>query len=215
MNHCPHEQWRMKNSCTIGTVALLAMSLSGSASALAQQSPAPTIASTMSRQLGIIEEQFVPAAQAMPAGKYGFAPTGGNFAGVRTFAQEVKHVATINYVFSSALLGEAPPPGVTDNPEMNGPDTVRTKEQIIAYLKASFAYADRADSTLTADNANALLNTSPKRVGVPSFLNTRLALASFTCAHVLDHYGQIVEYLRMNGIIPPASQGQPAANPGH
>lgn len=172
------------------------------------------IASIMTKQLGFVEQQFVPAAEAMPAEKYSFAPTSGNFAGVRTFAQEVKHVATINYVFSSALLGEAPPPGVTDNSEMNGPDTIRTKEQIVAYLKASFAFARHAMSTLTADNADLLLDqSSMQRAGVPSFLNTRLALASFTCTHAFDHYGQVVEYLRMNGLIPPASRGQAAANP--
>ncbi|MGH7647719.1 MAG: DinB family protein [Gemmatimonadaceae bacterium] len=207
----------MHKSSLITAATVGVVSLSVTVGARAQQPPkpaaAPTIASTMSRQLGIIEQQFVAAAKAMPAEKYGFAPTVGNFAGVRTFAQEVKHVATINYVFSSALLGEAAPAGVADNQQMNGPDTVRTKEQIIAYLEASFAFADRANATLTADNANVVLDPSSKHAGVPSFLNTRLALASFTCAHVLDHYGQMVEYLRMNGIIPPASQGQPAANP--
>ncbi|HEX3702474.1 MAG TPA: DinB family protein [Vicinamibacterales bacterium] len=168
----------------------------------------------MSQQLGIVEQQFVSAAEAMPADKYAFAPTGGNFTGVRTFAQEVKHVATINYAFYSALLGEAPPAGVTANKEMNGEDAIRTKEQIITYLKASFTFAHRAIATITAGNAAAVLGESrTPRAGVPLFLNTRLALASFGCAHVFDHYGQIVEYLRMNGIIPPASQGQPPANP--
>lgn len=186
--------------------------------ALAQQpsssSTAPTIASAMNRELGIIEQQFISAAEAMPADKYSFAPTNGNFEGVRTFAQEVKHVATVNYAFYSALLGQAPPAGVTDNKQMNGPDSIQTKEQIIKYLKDSFAFAHKATDTITAENATELLNQSgTSRAGVPSFLNTRLILASFNCAHVLDHYGQIVEYLRMNGITPPASQGQPPANP--
>lgn len=150
----------------------------------------------------------------MPADKYDFAPTSGNFAGVRTFAQEVKHVATINYVFSSALLGQDPPPGVLDNKEMNGQDSIRTKEQIIAYLKASFTFTHQAIAAVSADNATApLAATRTPRAGLPSFLNTRLALASFDCAHVLDHYGQVVEYLRMNGIVPPTSRGQPPANP--
>ena len=174
----------------------------------------PTVASVMNQQLGIIEQQFVSAAEAMPADKYSFAPTSGNFKGVRTFAQEVKHVATINYAFYSALLGQDAPPGVTDDKEMNGPDSIQTKEQIIKYLKDSFAFAHKATSTITARNATAVLpNPRTPRAGVPSFLNTRLMLASFDCAHIFDHYGQIVEYLRMNGITPPASQGQPPANP--
>lgn len=174
----------------------------------------PTLASVLNQELGIIEHQFVSAADAMPADKYSFAPSGGDFKGVRTFAQEVKHVATVNYAFYSALLGQDPPPGVTDNKEMNGPDAIQTKEQIIKYLKDSFAFAHKATSTITARNATAALpKPRTPRAGVPSFLNTRLMLASFDCAHIFDHYGQIVEYLRMNGITPPASQGQPPANP--
>lgn len=173
----------------------------------------PTIASVMDQQLAIVEQQFVGAAEAMPADKYSFAPNGGNFKGVRTFAQEVKHVATINYVFYSALLGQEPPADIIANKEMNGPDSIQTKDAIIKYLKDSFAFAHKAISTIIADNATAVLSNSARRVGVPSFLNTRLALASFGCTHVFDHYGQIVEYLRMNGITPPASQRQPPANP--
>jgi uncharacterized damage-inducible protein DinB len=186
--------------------------------ALAQQalpsSAAPTIASVLDQQLRIVEQQFVSAVEAMPADQYSFAPTSGNFKGVRTFAQQVRHVATINYAFYSAILEQDPPPGVTANREMNGPDSLQTKEQILKYLRGSFAFAHKAISTITAENATAVLdNSGARRVGVPSFLNTPLALASFGCTHVFDHYGQIVEYLRMNGIVPPASQGQPPANP--
>lgn len=173
-----------------------------------------TIASVMNQQLGIVEQQFVGAAEAMPADKYRFAPENGNFQEVRTFSQQVKHVATINYVFYSALLGQDPPPGIAANKQMNGPDSLQTKAQIVQYLKDSFAFAHRAIATMRAENATVVLNQSgAPRVGVPSFLNTRLALASFGCAHIFDHYGQIVEYLRMNGITPPASRGQPPANP--
>lgn len=180
----------------------------------ARSSPiAPTIASVMGQQLRIVEQQFLSAAEAMPADKYSFAPTGGNFEGVRTFAQEVKHTAAINYVFYSALLEQDPPPGVIANKQLNGPDSLQAKTEIIQYLRDSFAFAQRAVSTITAENATTLLSPSGARVGVPSFLNTRLALASFGCTHVFDHYGQIVEYLRMNGVTPPASLGQPPANP--
>lgn len=116
-------------------------------------------------------------------------------------------------MFYSALLGQEPPADIIANKEMNGPDSIQSKDDIIKYLKDSFTFAHKAVSTITADNATALLSQSGARVGVPSFLNTRLALASFGCTHVFDHYGQIVEYLRMNGITPPASQGQPPANP--
>ena len=191
-----------------------AFCITASAQQMSKPALPPTMASVLNQELGIIERQFVSAAEAMPPDKYSFAPSGGNFKGVRTFAQEVKHVATINYAFYSALVGQEPPPGVTDNKEMNGPDAIQTKEQIIKYLKDSFAFAHKATSTITARNATAVLpKRHTPRAGVPSFLNTRLMLASFDCAHIFDHYGQIVEYLRMNGITPPASQGQPPANP--
>lgn len=199
----------------IVSLGLCAFCFTASAQQTRKPAAPPNIASVMNQQLGIIEQVFVSAAEAMPADKYSFAPTRGNFKGVRTFAQEVKHVATINYVFYSALLEQDPPPGVTENKEMNGPDSIQTKEQILKYLKDSFAFAHRATATITEDNATALLSQArTPRAGVPSFLNTRLILASFDCAHIFDHYGQIVEYLRMNGITPPASRGQPPANPG-
>lgn len=206
----------MKNSAALLVAAALGFfALSHSASAQQthksrKPSAPPTISSVMNTQLAIVEHEFVPAAEAMPEDKYNFAPSAsmGNYAGVRTFAQEVKHVATVNFEFYSAILGQAPPPGVTSNKQENGPDSIQTKEQILKYLKDSFALGHKAMASLTARNATAPLPKPPI-----SFLNTRLALASFGCTHAFDHYGQMIEYLRMNGITPPASQGQPPANP--
>ncbi len=187
----------------------------GSMTARAQQTKptaepesAPTIASVMEVQLRIVESQFVPAAEAMPEDKYSFAPTNGECKEVRTFAQQVKHVATANFVFYSAILGQAPPAGATLAGTTNGPEDIRTKEQILKYLSASFALGHKAFATLTAGNAVTPLVKPPI-----SLMNTRLAMASFSCAHASDHYGQMVEYLRMNRIVPPASKGQPPANP--
>lgn len=197
---------------TVAGFLVVAMGLlTFAVTAPAQQKKAaapPTIASVMNAQLGIVEHEFVSAAEAMPDDKYSFAPTNGDFKGVRTFAQEVKHVATVNFAFYSAILGQAPPPGVSANEQMNGPDDIQTKEQIVKYLKDSFALGHKAFATITTRNAATLLPKPP----IP-FLNTRLALASFGCTHAFDHYGQMVEYLRMNGIVPPASKGQPPANP--
>ncbi|MGB7022990.1 MAG: DinB family protein [Candidatus Acidiferrales bacterium] len=188
-------------------VGLLAFAVTAPAQQKKAAAP-PTIASVMNTQLGIVEHEFVSAAEAMPEGKYSFAPTNGDFKGVRTFAQEVKHVATVNFAFYSAILGQTPPPGVSANEQMNGPDDIQTKEQIVKYLKDSFALGHKAFATITARNATTPISKPPI-----SFLNTRLALASFGCTHAFDHYGQMVEYLRMNGVVPPASKGQPPANP--
>lgn len=206
----------MKRAAGFLVVAVLGL-LTGWVTALGQQTTPtkqaapPTIASVMQTQLGIVEYELLPAAKAMPEDKYNFAPptSMGNYKGVRTFAQEVKHIATANYAFFSAILGQAPPAGVSANEQMNGPDDIQTKDQIVEYLQKSFALGHKAIATINAENAVTPLPKPPI-----SFLNTRLAIASFACTHAFDHYGQIVEYLRMNGIVPPASQGQPPANPG-
>ncbi len=174
---------------------------------------APTIALTMDTQLTSMEKQLVPAAEAMPADKYSFIPDGKDFIGSRTFALEVRHVAAANFAVFSVILGQAPPPGVSFGGATNGPDNLQTKEQIVQFLKDSFALAHKAIATITEQNALTPLNDTNLPFSQPSF-RSRLALASFACTHAADHYGQIVVYLRMNGVTPPASQGQPPANPG-
>jgi len=168
----------------------------------------PTIASVMATQMKVVEDQFVPVAEAMPEDKYSFAPATGEFAGTRTFALQVKHVATANFVFFSAILGQEPPAGVTLAGATNGPDEIQTKAQILQYLKDSFALGHKAFAALTERNSVIPLAKPPI-----SFMNTRLAIATFSLVHTSDHYGQMVEYLRLNGIVPPASNGQPPANP--
>lgn len=172
--------------------------------------PSPTIASMTDTQLGMVERQFVGAAEAMPDNKYSFAPAGADFSGVRTFALQVRHVATANFIIYSGMLGQDPPAGVTVAGAGNGPENLRTKEQILQYLKDSFALGHKAMAALSDGNALVPLDRLP--IAMPS-LNTRLALAMFSLEHASDHYGQMVEYLRMNGIVPPASVGQPPANP--
>ncbi|MGH9480761.1 MAG: DinB family protein [Terriglobales bacterium] len=171
---------------------------------LAAQAPRPTtLAQQLNRELSSVEREVVPAAKAMPADKYDFAPATsmGNFAGVRTFAQEVKHIAAANYSLGSALLGSAAPVPDSDN----GPDNIQTKDQIVKFLQDSFAYAHHAVDSITPANA-----LEPAKAGARS---TRLFLAAELPAHSEDHYGQMVEYLRMNGLTPPASVNQPPANP--
>jgi hypothetical protein len=193
------------------SIAVAFVWLAGSMVSFAQQTqpPAtPTVASVMEGQLKIVEAELVPAAEAMPEEKYSFAPVGGEFAGVRTFALEMKHVATANFVFYSAILGQDPPPGISVRGAANGPEDIQSKAQIVKYLKDSFALGHQALATLTTSNELTPVANAP----IPS-MNTRLALASFSLAHASDHYGQAAEYLRQNGIVPPASQGQPPANP--
>jgi uncharacterized damage-inducible protein DinB len=164
----------------------------------AQPTGPATVSAITESEIRILENDIIPAAEAMPEDKYNFAPTTGEFKGVRTFAEQVKHVATTNFSFWSSVLGEKPPVDVSNE---NGPASIKTKADIVKYLKDSFAVGHRAAKSLTADNMG-------ERVESEFGKRPRLFLTTFTVAHAFDHYGQMVEYLRLNGIIPPASRQQ-------
>jgi DinB superfamily len=183
----------------IQTVLASLLLLSGIAMA---QMDAPaehrTVAQVLTNSVNGIEKEFVPAAEAMPEDKYSFAPSSGEFKGVRTFGQQIKHVAAVNYILGGAILDEKPP---VDTGEENGPDSVKSKADIVKFLKDSFAYVNKAVGTIDEKNQVAIIK-NPFGNGSA----TRLALAVSVVGHCSDHYGQVVEYLRMNGIIPPASR---------
>jgi hypothetical protein len=136
-----------------------------------------------------MEGEFVPAAEAMPEEKYSFAPTTGEFKGVRTFSQQVKHVAAVNYIVAAGILGEKPP---VDTGEENGPDSAKSKADIVKFLKDSFAYAHKAVATINDANSVESMK-SPFGEGT----TTRLSMAVLLTGHGFDHYGQMVEYLRL------------------
>jgi hypothetical protein len=188
----------------IFTVAALGhgtMSAAIASAPQAQQSqqPAPTIASTLERQVSAIEKQVVEVAEAMPEDKFNFSPEslnipGADYKGVRTFAGQVKHVAASNYLIWSPVTGDKLPESLKDG---NGPENLKTKADIIRFLKDSFALGHKVAAMLTTENMLQI----PEHSKSP-----RLYLATFGVAHAYDHYGQMVEYLRMNGIVPPASR---------
>jgi hypothetical protein len=147
----------------------------------------------------LTEKVIVSAADAMPADKYGFAPTDGEFKGVRTIGQMVKQMSATNYVLAAASFGEEPPADAGDE---LGPEAVRTKAEILTYRKSSFAHLDKAIEGIGQKNTP--VKSSPISP-LKSTEATRLALV-VESLHALDHYGQMVEYLRMNGVVPPASR---------
>jgi len=157
-----------------------------------------TITQVLDRSVTNLEREFVPAADAMPEDKYSFAPTNGEFKGVRTYAQQIKHVAASNYEFAAAILQEKPPVEIGDE---NGPESIKSKADILKFLNDSFAYVHKAVATIDEKNAGEGVK-SPFGEGTV----TRLGMATLTIAHCFDHYGQMVVYLRMNGIVPPASR---------
>jgi uncharacterized damage-inducible protein DinB len=148
----------------------------------------------------LTEKEIVSAVDAMPADKFGFAPTDGEFKGVRTFGQMVKHLSATNYILAAAALGEEPP---TDAGDELGPDAVRTKDEILRYVKGSFASLDKAIEAIGQKSTP--VKSSPISP-LKSTEATRLALVVESLVHAFDHYGQMVEYLRMNGVVPPGSR---------
>jgi uncharacterized damage-inducible protein DinB len=147
-----------------------------------------------------VQSKVVSAAEAMPADKYGFVPTEGEFKGVRTFGQEVKHLAATIHILAAAALGEDPPADAGDE---TGPETVRTKAEILEYLNASFTHLGKA---LDAVGDKSVAVKSSPISPLKKAETTRLGLIVEALIHSYDHYGQMVEYLRMNGVVPPASR---------
>jgi uncharacterized damage-inducible protein DinB len=159
----------------------------------------PTVASAIDREITIVEKEVVEAAEAMPEDKYNFSPetlhlAGSDYKGVRTFAEQVKHIAASNYLIWSGVTGEKAPDTANEG---KGPEAMKSKAEIVQFLKESFAFGHTAVATLTPTNCVETVGKNKR---------TKLFLATFAPAHAFDHYGQMVEYLRMNGIVPPASR---------
>ncbi|MGD0435387.1 MAG: DinB family protein [Bryobacteraceae bacterium] len=172
------------------TLAILAPSL------LAQDAIPQTIADSVGDTLRYAEGQFLTIVEAMPEAKFSFVPSVGNFADARSFAEQVKHVACAQFAFFNEIEGKTPPEAC----ERGGPSSASTKAELIRYLRDSFDYGNRVLATINSQNA---LERVEGRYAGPS---TRLGMAVTAVWHVTDHYGQIVEYLRMNGIVPPSMQ---------
>jgi len=156
------------------------------------------MAETVAQYFEMIRASFEALADALPADKWNFAPTGGQFTGVRTFAQQVKHVACANYAFFNQVEHKEPPPDC----ESGGPNPARNKSELMAYLRDSFEYAGTIMRRLTPANA---MDTIEGPYGGKT---TRLGISTLAIWHATDHYGQLVVYLRMNAIVPPATAAQ-------
>lgn len=186
-------------SACCGALALPICSVAQASDSVPKTNAAPAAqpispAESLSAIFQQISEEVVGAAEAMPAEKYDFAPSGpGDFKGVRTFAQQVRHVAQANYQFFHGwnLPGKVDPKSL---------DSLKTKDELVKALRDSFAFDQAAINSITAENA---FNSLP---GPPEYKLTRASMAAYEMEHTMDHYGQMVEYLRMNGIIPPASR---------
>lgn len=183
------------------TGSILACSLLAMVVTLGHSQPSPakpavgtvmTPAATYGKLLDLLSKELVDAAEAMPEDKFNFAPTQGEFKGVRNFGEQVKHVAEANWYFFGG-------PDMTQDQakaKQAAIEKLTTKAEIVQALKDSLAQGHSFINGITAENAFVMTNNG-----------TRGGMAAFGIAHMMDHYGQLVVYLRMNGIVPPASRG--------
>ena len=183
------------------TNRLLLTAFAAAAACLAADPQPPTLSKIFDNQLRMVEREVVSLAEAMPAEKYGFAPTQGEFKDVRTFELQVKHLATTLYAVGAGSIGEKPPVEMGDNE--NGAASIKGKDATVKYLKDAFAYAHKATLALTPENANQMMDNGG------GGKSSRIGMANVAIWHSFDHYGQMVVYARMNGVIPPASLPQP------
>jgi len=147
----------------------------------------------------LAERAVVSLAEAMPEEKYGFAPSARIFtadqkteyAGVRTFAEQVAHIASSNYEYLQAM-------GIKTDREPSAVLQLKSKSELVQALKNSYTAAENAIATFTT--ANVFEALGEHKTG------TRAAYAAAIAWHSMDHYGQMVEYARMNGIVPPESK---------
>lgn len=169
----------------------------------AAATPQPSLGAAIDREIGLVERQVVAAVEAMPEDRFNFSPEslnlkGSDFKGVYTFAGLVKHLAAANYFLWGGAGGDKIPATITG---IKGPESMTSRAEIIQLLKGSFASGHHAAAALTPENS---LDPVPGPLGgnkVP-----RVFAITFAAVHAFDEYGQMEEYLRMNGIVPPASR---------
>ena len=184
----------MKNTIVFAlSVSLLAAI---PASAQSQPSKPATVPGSLSYMWSDVEKNFLSLADAMPEDKWNFKPTQGEFSTVRSFGEQVKHVACANEAWGKKFRGEK---NLPERCDLGGPNPAKTKAEIMAYLKQTFEMVDQG---IAATNSSNLL----QHLSGPYAGSNRLEVATSVLWHVTDHYGQLVVYLRMNGIVPPASR---------
>ncbi|HEY2350041.1 MAG TPA: DinB family protein [Puia sp.] len=157
-----------------------------------------SLSPAIERLFNKIESDILSTAEAMPEERYYFSPDSlqiknSNFKEVRTFAGQILHLASDNIFIWSAITGDPVRPDIEG---VNGPKSIKTKKDILEYLKSSFAIGRKAISTLTNQNAMDMIEFRGRKL-------PRLDLAFYALTHANEHYGQMVIYLRMCGLIPP------------
>jgi uncharacterized damage-inducible protein DinB len=175
--------------------------LAVSAALSAQQAPQPSMAApanpiTASERglYAILSGSVVKAAEKMPEENYSFKPT----PDVRSFGQLVGHEADANYNFCALAIGEP-------NPAKDIEKTKTSKADLVAALKDAVAYCGKAFEGMTDAKGSEMIKIFGGRFNV-----ARLTVFSLNTAHTDEHYGNMVTYMRLKGLVPPTSENQPA-----
>ena len=157
----------------------------------------PLAAQTGSHAAGAIREvgmstigYITTTAEEMPEAKYAFRPV----AGVRSFGELIGHIAGTQHLLCAAILGEPVP--AEDAVEKSA----TTKAALVAALKESTAHCAKAHTISDA--------AGNEEISVFGQRHTKLWALTMNAVHNGEHYGNIVTYLRMNGMVPPSSRGQ-------
>lgn len=156
------------------------------------QAPANPLSAGAKMMYTITKTDVLKAAEEMPEENYSFKPV----STVRSFGQLVGHVADAQYEFCAPVVGDgAKSPGVEKNKT--------SKADLIQGLKEGFAYCDKAYDSMTDAQAAEIVNFFGRKAA-------KLTLLDFNSAHNDEHYGNMVTYLRIKGLVPPSSQPQQA-----
>jgi uncharacterized damage-inducible protein DinB len=157
--------------------------------------PANPITASEKGLYSFVSGAVVGAAQKMPEENYSFKAT----PEVRSFGQLVGHVADASFMFCSQVMGEA-------NPGKNIEKTKTSKADLVAALKEGVAYCNKAFETMTDAKGTEM-------VKLFNFNIAKLTMFSLNTAHTDEHYGNMVTYLRLKGIVPPTSENPPPQAP--
>lgn len=169
-------------------VAFIIAATGSGAPCLAQSNP---LSVDVKADYKTIRDYFLRAAEKMPEGKYDFRPS----PDVRSFGQQVAHVADDQYNLCAPAKGETRKAAYTDIESR-----LSKKADLVDALKTAFAYCDAAYDALT-DESGAEVATNGRK--------TKFAMLNWNLWHTWEHYGNIVVYLRMNGLVPPSSEKMP------
>jgi uncharacterized damage-inducible protein DinB len=188
----PFKEIDMNNRLWAMVAALITLPVVLGAQQAPSAPPANPITTSEKGVYSFVSGAVIGAAEKMPEANYAFKPT----PEVRSFGQLVGHVADASSMFCSQAQGEA-------NPAKNIEKTKTAKADLVAALKDAVAYCNKAFDGMTDAKGSEI-------VKLFNFQMAKLTVLSLNTAHTDEHYGNMVTYLRLKGIVPPTSESAPA-----